>query len=139
MPHGIGMGGTLEKFRLSIPDTLEDCKAHSSCLTFEAGALVDNSTGDFDIEVMEVWGCGGDDLVQEALDAQAKDRGARDDLIRKARLVDKAAFANNTFDQEFLLPKNFSHKVRMADDACGHPGEEDGKQNASSDVNNSAV
>ena len=128
MPHGLGMGGTLEKFRLFIPDTLEDCVAHSNCLTFENGSLLNasnnnttetfptnQSSSSFVIDVMEIWGCGGDEVVNDALSAQQKDRGERDELIRKARLVDKAAFASNMFDQEFLLPKNFSHKVRMAD------------------------
>jgi hypothetical protein len=133
MPHGIGMGGSLEKFRLFIPDTLEDCVAHPNCLTFEGGSLLNSNSsssssssydpstprsGSFSIEVLEIWGCGGEELVNEALTAQQKDRGARDDLIRKARLVDKAAFAGNMFDQEFLLPKNFSHKVRMADESA---------------------
>jgi hypothetical protein len=149
MPHGIGMGGTLEKFRLFIPDSLETCEAHSNCLTYEPGSLllsplplpasggvdtsdttpqgpsIRSSSGDygsrssfFTIDVMEIWGCGGDLLVNEALEAQSKDRGERDDLIRKARKVDKAAFAGNVFDQEFLLPKNFSHKVRMADESA---------------------
>lgn len=128
MPHGLGMGGSLEKFRLFIPDTLEECVAHSNCLTFENGSLLNHSnnnteslplpntsSGSFVIDVMEIWGCGGDEVVNDALSAQQKDRGERDELIRKARLVDKAAFASNMFDQEFLLPKNFSHKVRMAD------------------------
>jgi hypothetical protein len=130
MPHGLGMGGSLEKFRLFIPDTLEDCVAHSNCLTFEGGSLLSPSnsstssepsspnSGSFAIDVLEIWGCGGEELVNEALTAQRKDRGDRDEMIRKARLVDKAAFANNMFDQEFLLPKNYSHKVRMADASC---------------------
>jgi hypothetical protein len=130
MPHGLGMGGSLEKFRLFIPDTLEDCVAHANCLTFESGSLLTPSnssspfdlsspnSGAFSIDVLEIWGCGGEELVNEALTAQMKDRGDRDEMIRKARLVDKAAFANNMFDQEFLLPKNYSHKVRMADASC---------------------
>ena len=69
---------------------------------------------------MEVWGCGGEVCLQHALQAQAKDRGDRDALIQKARQVDKAQFANNSFDQEFLLGKTFGHKV---DDACQHATE----------------
>lgn len=71
-------------------------------------------------DVMEVWGCGGEVCLQHALQAQAKDRGDRDALIQKARQVDKAQFANNSFDQEFLLGKTFGHKVHMVDDACQH-------------------
>jgi hypothetical protein len=119
MPHGLAMGGSLEKFRFYIPDTLEGCQACASCLTFEPGGLLMQSVdGSFNISIMEVWGCGGDDLIEQALIGQAKDRGDRDALIQKARQVDKAAFANNSFDQEFLLSKNFSHKVRMADESA---------------------
>lgn len=39
MPHGLGMGGDLEKFRLYLPDTLEKCVARNNCLTFETGSF----------------------------------------------------------------------------------------------------
>lgn len=39
MPHGLGMGGDLEKFRLFVPDTLEGCVARNNCLTFETGSF----------------------------------------------------------------------------------------------------
>jgi hypothetical protein len=39
MPHGLGMGGDLEKFRLYLPDTLEGCVARNNCLTFETGSF----------------------------------------------------------------------------------------------------
>jgi hypothetical protein len=76
---------------------------------------------------MEVWGCGGEVCLQHALEAQAKDRWDRDMFIQKARQVDKAQFANNTFDQEFLLGKTFGHKVRMVDDAACHATDSKGK------------
>ena len=47
------MGGTTEKFRIFIPDTLEQCSAHSSCSTFESGDLMNTPSEIFDIEVME--------------------------------------------------------------------------------------
>lgn len=39
MPHGLGMGGDLEKFRLFLPDSLEGCSACNNCLTFETGSF----------------------------------------------------------------------------------------------------
>ncbi len=116
MPHGGGLGGTLEKFRFFIPDTLEDCIANGTDETFENGLLLPENKTTFNIGIMEIWGCGGDDIIDNALRDQAKDRGERDVNIQRARQVDKASFANSKFDQEFLLAKNFSHKVRMADD-----------------------
>ena len=115
LPHGLGVGGSVENFRLYIPDSLEDCVVRTQCDTFERGRLI--SSGErFEILELEIFGCGGDLAVSEALQAQKKDRAVRDDLIQKARTVDKAAFVDNAFDQEFLLSKTFSHKVRMAKD-----------------------
>ena len=48
---------------------------------------------------------------------QAKDREIRDENIRRAKKVDKAAFFNNEFDKEMFLSKTFAHKTREADDA----------------------
>ena len=48
---------------------------------------------------------------------QARDRSDRDQIIQQARKVDKAQFANSSFDQEFLLAKTFAHKTREAEDA----------------------
>eukprot|EP01041_Mallomonas_annulata_P003295 gene3295-6528_t len=90
LPHGLGLGGNTEKFRLFIPDSLENC---------------------------QIWACGGEDMIASGMKALVKDRSNRDDLIRQARKVDKAAFADNAFDQEFLLSKTFAHKVKVADDA----------------------
>ena len=134
-------------FRLFIPDSLEGCFAMSSCLTYEAGRLLfppplpaasgggggsilgeDMSTGSegctrsssFEIDVMEVWGCGGSaETVQNALDAQQEQRAATSEAIQKARKVDKAAFFDSEFDQEMFLGKTFAHnKGRRGDD--GH-------------------
>jgi hypothetical protein len=107
------VGGTTENFRFFLPDSLENGTVRLECDTFEPGRLIPKGTT-FNIINLEVWGCGGDLVVEEALAAQKKDRAIRDDLIRKARTVDKAAFFENKFDQEFLLSKTFSHKVRMA-------------------------
>jgi len=135
-PHGFGMGGHLERFRFFIPDTMDEgcrddkvCVANDSDLTFERGQIVAPSANQgfighindigtkFNVECLEVWACGGDELIRTGLFAQSKDRDVRAENINKARQCDKAAFAGNAFDQEFLLGKTFEHKTRMADDA----------------------
>lgn len=115
MPHGLGMGGTLpgqggdlEGFRFFIPDTLENCVANNTCPTFEPGPLVPNQK--FEIDVLEVWACGGIERVEKGLHAQKQNRMMAQETIDKARKVDKAAFFNNAFDQEFLLSSTFNHK-----------------------------
>ncbi len=108
MPHGLGMGGTVEGFRFFIPDTLEGCIARHDCPTFEAGKLVPEET--FEIESLEVWGCGGIDKVQRGLKAQEVSRKINQENLDKARKVDKAAFFNSSFDREFLLGGTFEHQ-----------------------------
>lgn len=110
-PHGLGFGGSKEKFRLFIPDSLEQCQAHRSCPTFEPGPLLPPECKDmFEVQTLELWGCGGEEAISSGLTAQKKDRDVRDENIRKAKKVDKAAFFNNTFDQEMFLSKTFAHK-----------------------------
>jgi hypothetical protein len=108
LPHGLGWGGTTDGFRLFIPESLEHCIANTSCPTFEAGPLVPGDQ--FEIDALEVWACGGQQRVERGLKAQEKDREIARENIDKARKIDKAAFFNNSFDQEFLLSSTFSHK-----------------------------
>lgn len=135
-PHGLGLGGTPENFRLFIPDTLEECIAKSSCLTYEPGVLLQPlasepkgsfmSTQDenglwsrdrFEIGCLEVWGCGGDEAVTKGLQAQSLDREIRNETIQRARQVDKAQLFNNSFNQEFLLSNTLGHRQQVADRA----------------------
>lgn len=113
LPHGLGFGGTVEGFRVFIPESLEGCVANHSCPTYETGKLVEGET--FEIHTLEIWGCGGEATVASALRAQRLDREVVGENIRKARQVDKAQFFNNEFDREFLLSSTMSYgtKERM--------------------------
>ncbi len=120
LPHGLGFGGSVEGFRLFIPDTLEQCTARAICTTYEPGKLVfsddfDVNNVQFEIEHLEVWGSGGANLIANALKAQANHRRVLAHTIDKARKVDKAQFFNNGFDREFLLGNTFSHHKDMQD------------------------
>lgn len=106
---------------------MDECTINVECDTFERGRLLPGATL-FHIVNMEVWGCGGDAMVEEALRAQSKDRSNRAELIRKARMVDKASFAGNSFDQEFLLTKTFAHKTRMSRNGDTHTISEEGDE-----------
>lgn len=117
LPHGLGMGGTLEGFRFFIPDTLEGCVANSIDTSFEPGLLVPDDK--FEIDVLEIWGCGGHEKFEKAMQAQQKNREIMEENISKARKVDRAQFFNNTFDQEFLLPNTMAHK-RESQESSGN-------------------
>lgn len=118
LPHGLGFGGSLEGFRLFIPDSLEQCTVRALCTTYEPGRLVfrdviDVNNIQFEIEHLEVWGSGGSELIETGLRAQADHRNVLAHTIEKARKVDKAQFFNNGFDREFLLPNTLAHHKDM--------------------------
>lgn len=137
LPHGIGIGGTpaLDQFRLFISESFDECIVNSSCLTFEPGKLASvdpssnvivstlfgeeitiedssKSSGPLylDIDVIEVWGCGGERFISKAIEAQTEARQLAARTLDKARTCDKATFFNNGFDQEFLLSKTLQHR-----------------------------
>ncbi|CAN0273693.1 unnamed protein product [Ectocarpus sp. 8 AP-2014] len=108
LPHGFGMGGSTEAFRFFIPEALDDkCVGRSACLTFEQGELCPEQSRRFEVDILEVWGVGGEETLGEALEARDKQREYTAAQIHKARQVDKSKFATNAFDKEFLLGKTF--------------------------------
>mmetsp|Transcript_3611 Transcript_3611/g.5629 ORF Transcript_3611/g.5629 Transcript_3611/m.5629 type:complete len:168 (-) Transcript_3611:733-1236(-) len=111
LPHGLGFGGTMEGFRLFIPESLETCTAQESCPTYEPGRLVEAEGGEFQIGTLEIWGCGGEEKVASALQAQEYERQLEEENIQKARHVDKAAFFNNEFDREMFLSNTVSNNA----------------------------
>ena len=150
-PHGIGFGGTRERFRLFIPDTLENCIIHGSCLTYESytfdvpvvqsssstatttltttattaasaatsAATTATTSGSenskFAIDIIEVWGCGGLASLSRGQQAQSTHRAIKDEAIQRARKVDKAAFFDSEFNQEFFLSNTMQHRQQTSD------------------------
>jgi TLD len=110
LPHGIGFGGTIDKPRFFIPHTFEGCTAGFLCKTFESGELVPpESLEKFELKFLEVWGVGGDEVINKALRERAEYRERTDTAILKARIVqDKTQFADDM--KSGLIPNNlFSH------------------------------
>ena len=85
----MGFGGTQEEFRVFIPDSLESCVAHNTGLSFEDGRLIAEGES-FEIDTLEIWGCGGSTRFQNAMKAQSANRQVVDDALNKARKVEKA-------------------------------------------------
>ena len=114
---GIGFGGTKDQPRLFIPESFERCVASSRDLTFEQGLLLPvDENGSlqkyFEIESLEVWGVGGDDVVNEALKDRVKQRAVLQSNINKARKVDKAQFLDD-FKSGLIESKAFVHREQM--------------------------
>lgn len=108
LPHGIGMGGTTDAFRFFLPEALDStCVGRSACLTFDEGLLCPHPSRNFEVDILEVWGVGGEQGLREALDEREEHRKIVAQQINKARQVDKSKFATNAFDKEFLLGKTF--------------------------------
>lgn len=66
----------------------------------------------FEIESLEVWGVGGDDVVNEALKDRVKQRAVLQSNINKARKVDKAQFLDD-FKSGLIESKAFVHREQM--------------------------
>ncbi len=122
--HGIGFGrggGGHNRYetgcehRVFIPRSMDDCYAAPSCSTFEGGPLVEEASGSFQIDMLEVWGCGGTAAITAALAGLESKRAQSRLLIERARKVDKAAFFNNEFDGEMFLGKTFEHRKQIQD------------------------
>lgn len=109
---GVGFGGTVERPRLSLSETLENCRATSRDTTFEEGPLLPGNATTFDAECVEVWGVGGDDVVRRGLGARDLHRAVADASLSKARRVDRAQFLDD-FRSGLIESKAFAHREQM--------------------------
>jgi hypothetical protein len=112
LPHGIGFGGSqLSKPRFFIPDSFENCSAEFMDTTFETGDILPESAREkFEINVMEVWGVGTEDLIAKALQERAEHREQTKETIRRARAVtDKTQFVKD-LESGFTFSKLYEHK-----------------------------
>lgn len=117
LAHGIGFGGSTattpsSKPRLYISECFDECIASPNDTTFDYGPLLPNNQREFDIDILEVWGCGGDAAVQEALGARTRTREVIDANIRKAKKVDKAAFLDD-LNSGLIESKAFRHREEI--------------------------
>ena len=113
-PHGLGMGGTLEHPRFFITESLEKCSAESLDKTFREGELLPpDALEKFEIQTLEVWGVGGDAVIQKALEDRAEYRQRVDELILRARMVhDKSQFVSDL--QSGLVPNRlYGHQTQV--------------------------
>jgi hypothetical protein len=98
LPHGIGFGGSTTSMpRLFIPDTLENCTTGFIDATFQVGdVLPDEDLEKFDIDCLELWGVGDDEMIQHGLETREEYRLHRAAVLKKAQTVeDKADFVQD--------------------------------------------
>ena len=97
--HGLGFGGSQEKPRLFIPKSFDDLGSASSfdtSYTYSMGNLLPDHymhMEQFHIHAMEVWGVGGDTVIEAALKKQTEYRDLQTSNIHKVRTIkDKSMF-----------------------------------------------
>jgi hypothetical protein len=125
-----GASGTefhvLQEPRLFLTETLDDCVAAATDLTFDNGRLLPNvgdygttSANDrnsqqqhrkyFTVDSLEVWGVGGTAVTLLALQQREAARAVTQEAIRRARKVDKAQFLDD-FRTGTFASKAFQHR-----------------------------
>ena len=114
--HAKNASETAPHPRLWIDADFDLCFATSGSndLVYEPGPLLgdDLTRQTFQIAELEAWGLGG----AQALLARESWRGQKARMLQKQRQVDKAQFANNSFDREYLLKGTFSAGQRDTND-----------------------
>eukprot|EP00977_Amphora_coffeiformis_P017473 scaffold5744_cov159-Amphora_coffeaeformis.AAC.2 len=119
-PQGIGFGGSSNRSpRLFLDQSFCGCFVSSQDTTFEKGYLLPRTDAYsektfFSADQIEVWGCGGDDVVAAALCARQQDRSMRESYLNQARMVDKAAFVSD-FRTGLIESKAFGHMDDIRD------------------------
>lgn len=96
--HGLGFGGTAEKPRLFIPESLEECTAVAfSDRTYQEGDLLPmDALEKFQIKALEVWGVGGQAAISKGMHDRAEYRERTDTMIHRAKSVtDKSQFVKD--------------------------------------------
>jgi hypothetical protein len=112
LPHGIGFGGSLSsKPRFFIPDSLENCSAEFMDKTFEIGEILpEDALEKFEINILEVWGVGSDELITHAIEKRGEHRNQMEEAIRRARAVsDKTQFVKD-LKSGFTPSKLYEHR-----------------------------
>jgi len=116
LPHGFGCGSPETGFRIFINEGFDRCIAKASDLNYEAGAFLGPGTqGEFKLEELQVYGCGGEESISRGMAGQKQARATQEENLRRARKVDRAAFAGNAFDREMLLGNTFAHQQQVKD------------------------
>jgi len=91
--HGMGIGGTASQPRLHISESLEECRALPYDQLFDDGDLLSGICSQslyyFDVDCIEVWGVGGEEWIEDALQAHNKAKEMKAAGLEKARKVDK--------------------------------------------------
>ena len=123
-PFGIAAGGTIDQPRFHITESFERCIASAGNMmdkTFESGPLLPGQWDKyFNIDVLEVWGVGGEDIVCGATLAKEKYENIAEATRKKVQRVDRKQFVDDLkygFVNNRLFEHRFDGNVRYDFDA----------------------
>lgn len=105
-PRGLGFGGRVESFRLWLDSDLNSCTVLAGDATYGFSKLLPSSEYQVELKIsrIEVWGIAG----RDAMEAQDRQRGIKEGLREKARVVDRARMCETDFDKEMLFGNTFA-------------------------------
>ncbi len=112
--RGLVLGGTNKDPRLHISESLEHCIASSGFMdgTFQGGPLLPGQWEKyFNVDVLEVWGVGDEDIVHDAIMKKEGHECITDASRRRVQKVDKKQFLED-FRSGVLVSNNefFKHR-----------------------------
>ena len=112
---GIMSGGTTDQPRFHISETFEQCIASSGSMmdmTFESGPLLPGQWDKYyNIDVLEVWGVGGEDIVRDATSAKDKNEAMKEAFRKNIQRVDRKQFLDDFRSGLFGSNKLFEHRL----------------------------
>jgi TLD len=110
-PHGLGLGGCMQKPRLFIPESMTRCSADFVDRTFASGSLLPNEAMErFEIDELEVWGVGGAAVIEQALAKRDEFRQLQHAAQVDAGSVRDKSFVVEDFTSGLMDNKLFEHQ-----------------------------
>ena len=113
-PRGLILGGTENDPRFHLTESFEQCIASSGGPfddTYMSGPLL---TGQWDkyfnVDVIEIWAVGGDDVMKDAINLKLRQEGLTDSVRRRVQRVDKSQFLDDFQSGLTAGGKLFEHR-----------------------------
>ena len=119
---GIRIGGNVSQPRLYISESLEECRALEYDKLFEDGDLLlgkgKQSLNYFDIDCIEVFGVGGEEWINDALEKRSKAKQIHNASLEQARKVDKKQFLEHFKNDIAACDTNLFGHTAFIEERC---------------------
>lgn len=113
-PRGLILGGTENDPRFHLTESFEQCIASSGGPfddTYMSGPLLVGEWDKyFNVDVIEIWAVGGDEIVKDAINLKLRHEGLTDSVRRRVQRVDKSQFLDDFQSGLVVGGKLFEHR-----------------------------